>query len=188
MRSTSKIVYFWVAVFAAAVFVLGIYFINFGPSLSGEQQTWAHFGDYIGGVFGTATSFAALYMVFVTYRDQRDQFITNMEKQNEMLRVSSHAALISGLSPQLDRYEENIRQLELEYEKLVEFFRKQGDEVTAEVVQSEIFTAQGQRFPEKRMQICRVFKTLEECRKNHDDVKVLLGRSIEQLNKEGRKW
>lgn len=55
---------------------VGIYVGNFwGNAMSVKTQDWGVFGDYIGGVLGTALAILTVLFVYATYRSQRAELL-----------------------------------------------------------------------------------------------------------------
>lgn len=57
--------------------VVGLYFYQFGGSLSGNHSNWSDFGNYLSGTIGILISGLAVLYVYKTYIEQKKQSFEN---------------------------------------------------------------------------------------------------------------
>lgn len=112
MKAENKHYFYFGLFFLWIGILLSLYFYHFNGSFSAKHEEWAFFGDYVSGVIGTVTSTAALFLVFVTYRAQKTEFDNSRSARLRMTDITQNAAIISGLSPQIDRCNAEIQTLE----------------------------------------------------------------------------
>jgi len=103
--------------FVAMVVPYILYFINFSGSLHGNEQSWANFGNFIGGVITSVFSFTSFLILFINFIYDKEK--VNKDRTIEYLKhVNIFYADISDVYQNI----EIIRQLsghllENEYEK-----------------------------------------------------------------------
>jgi hypothetical protein len=64
-------------VFALCLFFLATYFYKFHSGLSSKQSDWGDFGSYFAGTVGMVFSFATVYLMYLTFREQRRSSFEN---------------------------------------------------------------------------------------------------------------
>jgi len=103
--------------FVALVVPYILYFLNFSGSLHSNEQSWANFGNFIGGVITSVFSFASFLILFINFIYDKEK--VNKERTIEYLK---HVNIFYSEINDVVKNIEIIRQLskhllENEYEK-----------------------------------------------------------------------
>lgn len=127
LKTKTIVMLFVAAAVLATVLVTGLYFISFAPGsrfdLSGANQDWGIFGDYIGGTLGTVFSLLAFFGVLCTVWLQASQ-LDLAGKQAQLDEIQRVLATVSTRLDQLlsDQVNHQFKSYKLRSEP-ADFFR-----------------------------------------------------------------
>jgi len=99
-------IYTVAAVFMVAVVALTVYSLKFnrGLSLSGNQEIWGQFGDFLGGIVNPAVGLATVLLLLITVILQRKELRNALEE----MRNSNRALIIQNEVIALQNFEQSF--------------------------------------------------------------------------------
>jgi Putative phage abortive infection protein len=99
------------AVLLVVAVVLGIYACTFRGGLSGEQETWGQFGDYVGGLLNPLISLLALLYLTMTYALQKRELAATKEAIGEQTRLAARERREARFFDLLRLYQDTVDEL-----------------------------------------------------------------------------
>jgi len=76
----------WIILFLFIVMCVPyiLYFLNFSGTFQGNNQNWANFGNFIGGIITSVFSFASFIILFINYVYDKEK--VNKDRAIEYLK------------------------------------------------------------------------------------------------------
>jgi len=134
------------------VIILSFYFINFGYlGLSDDQEVWAQFGDYLGGVLNPIFAFLAFIALLITIKLQNEALQTSkteLELTRKELAKSAKAQEEQSKSLELQNKATELQIFENTFFQLLKQHNEYLNFVVEEKVEIEYFTYNKNNFGE----------------------------------------
>jgi uncharacterized membrane protein len=101
--------------------------------ISGNQEIWAHFGDYIGGIIGPILSFITLIFVIVSLIEQRNN-------NNQQSKYTDKESELKDFQNRLSNQRELFNQLQINDFSTRTINQIKGAEAIQNLIQNELFS------------------------------------------------
>ena len=127
---------------------IGAYRLQFGSALSGDQETWGQFGDYLGGLINPVVGLITIVLLILTLTAQRAELAAQRQElalQRKESQRSADALDAQHKAIQLQSFEQTLFKWFDNYRELIQSIESMHTEKATETTPAERKTLTGQK-------------------------------------------